>query len=76
MPDKKTGRICTCEKRGEACLINKREKVSIQLIKLPITHAAEYTVVVPTRTTARMGKVDRFWTSSGGRMFSHGREFC
>ena len=25
---------------------------------------------------ARMGRVERNWTKSGGRLFSHGRGFC
>ena len=28
------------------------------------------------RTNARMGGVDRNWTKYGGRLSSHGREFC
>ena len=29
-----------------------------------------------TWTNARMDMVDRNWTKSGGRLFSHGRGFC
>ena len=28
------------------------------------------------RTNARMGRVDRDWTKSGGRLFHHGQGFC
>ena len=33
-------------------------------------------IVQTARTNARMGRVDRNWTKSGGRLFSHARGFC
>ena len=36
----------------------------------------EKRVIRDPRTNARMGRVDRNWTKTGGRLFSHGRGFC